>query len=80
MIFYFLIYTNNFFKWKNDFYGQDFTIEYVNFIENAKEGLVESIDGEDYLKIVEASDGSRHDHFLEIRTSNQCSQYFICTK
>ena len=57
--------TNNFFKWKNDFYGQDFSIEYVNFIENAKEGLVESIDGEDYLKIVEASDGTRHDHYLK---------------
>ena len=57
--------TNNFFKWKNSFYEQDFSIEYVNFIENAKEDLVESTEGEDYLKIVEASDGSRHDHFLK---------------
>ena len=31
--------TNNYFKWKNNVNNQDFSIEYVNFLENAKEGL-----------------------------------------
>ena len=57
--------TNNYFKWKDNFNSQDFSIEYVNFIKNAKEDLVEDVKGEDYLKIVEASNGSRHDHFLK---------------
>ena len=57
--------TNNYFKWNYDFKGQDFLVEYVNFIENVKEGLVEDINGKEYLKIVEASDGNRHDHYLE---------------
>ena len=34
--------TNNFFKWNNNFFEQNFSIEYVNFIENAKEDLVDS--------------------------------------
>ena len=57
--------TNNYFKWKNNVNNQDFSIEYVNFLENAKEGLVDDVNGQDYLKIVEASNGSRHDHYLE---------------
>ena len=57
--------TSNYFKWKYDFKGQDFLVEYVNFIENVKEGLVEDPNGKEYLKIVEASDGNRHDHYLE---------------
>ena len=58
--------TNNDFSWNYNFKGkQDFTIEYLDFIENAKEGIVETIDGEKYLKIVEAGDGNRHEHFLK---------------
>jgi cytochrome c-type biogenesis protein CcsB len=57
--------TNNFFRWNNKFDNQDFSVEYVNFIENAKEDLVASDNGEMYLKIVEASNGGRHDHFLK---------------
>ena len=57
--------TNNSFKWNYEFNNQDFTIEYVDFIENAKEDLVENINGDQYLKIVEASGGNRHDHFLK---------------
>ena len=49
--------TNNYFKWKNNVNNQDFSIEYVNFLENAKEGLVDDVNGQDYLKIVEASNG-----------------------
>jgi len=57
--------TKNYFDWNYDFNGQDFSIEYINFLENVKEDLVEDINGESYLKIVEASDGNRHDHFLK---------------
>lgn len=51
--------------WKLDFNGQPFTISYVDFIDGAKEGLVEDENGKEYLKIVEAGDGQRHEHYLE---------------
>jgi cytochrome c-type biogenesis protein CcsB len=51
--------------WKGDFNGQDFTISYVDFIKGAQLGLIPSDQGNEYLKIVEAGDGQRHDHFLE---------------
>ncbi|MEZ4811310.1 MAG: cytochrome c biogenesis protein CcsA [Allomuricauda sp.] len=51
--------------WKSDFNGQPFTISYVDFIDGAKEGLVPDENGREYLKIVEAGDGSRHEHYLE---------------
>ena len=55
----------NDFLWNNDFNGQEFTVSYVDFIENATEGLVLDDKGERYLKIVEAGDGNRHDHYLK---------------
>ena len=57
--------TNNYFIWKYDFEGQNFSIEYEDFFENAKEDVIEKENGEEFLKIVEASDGTRHDHFLK---------------
>lgn len=51
--------------WKEDFNGQDFTIEYVDFIDGAEEGLIPDENGQEYLKIVEAGDGQRHEHYLE---------------
>ena len=57
--------TNNYFIWKYDFEGQSFSIEYEDFFENAKEDVIEKENGEEFLKIVEASDGTRHDHFLK---------------
>ena len=57
--------TNNYFIWNYDFQGQDFTIEFEDFFENAKEDVIEKESGEQYLKIVEASDGTRHEHFLK---------------
>lgn len=51
--------------WEMDFDGQPFTISYVDFIDGAKEGLVEDENGKEYLKIVEAGDGQRHEHYLE---------------
>ncbi len=51
--------------WNSDYNGQPFTISYAGFIEGAKEGLIEDADGREYLKIVEAGDGQRHEHYLE---------------
>lgn len=51
--------------WKSDFNGQAFSITYVDFIKGAKEGLIADEAGETYLKIVEAGDGNRHEHYLE---------------
>ncbi|MDC3276627.1 cytochrome c biogenesis protein CcsA [Flavobacteriaceae bacterium] len=56
---------NNEFSWQNDFNGQEFSIRYLDFMENATEGLVLDETGERYLKIVEASDGNRHDHYIK---------------
>jgi|TARA_B110000503_G_scaffold45225_1_gene73922 cytochrome c-type biogenesis protein CcsB len=56
---------NNSFTWNYDLKNQPFTIEYVDFIENAKEDLIENVNGDQFLKIVEASGGDRHDHFLK---------------
>ena len=56
---------DNKFSWENDFNGQEFRIRYQDFIENATEGLVLDEAGERYLKIVEAGDGNRHDHYLK---------------
>ncbi len=51
--------------WRSDFNGQNFSIDYVDFIEGAKEGLIPDENGKEYLKIVEAGDGQRHEHYLE---------------
>ena len=56
---------DNNFTIKDDFKGEEITIEYVDFMENATEGLVLDPEGERYLKIVEASDGNRHDHYIK---------------
>ena len=54
--------------WNDDFNGQEFRIEYVDFIKGAKEGLIPDENGKEYLKIVEAGDGQRHEHYLENRS------------
>lgn len=48
-----------------DFNKQPVTIEVLNFIHGAKEGLILSEAGENYLQIVEAGDGNRHEHYLK---------------
>lgn len=57
--------TNTGFPWNKDFNGQKFTITYKGYIKGAEEGIIEDENGEDYLKIVEAGGGSRHNHFLK---------------
>ncbi|MGB2404535.1 MAG: cytochrome c biogenesis protein CcsA [Flavobacteriaceae bacterium] len=56
---------NNSFTIKETFKDQKFSINYVDFMENATEGLVLDPDGQRYIKIVEASDGNRHEHFIK---------------
>ncbi len=51
--------------WTSDFKGQPFTIEFVKFIKGAKKDLIPDENGKAYLKIVEAEDGQRHEHYLE---------------
>ncbi|WP_375324300.1 cytochrome c biogenesis protein CcsA [Flagellimonas sp. GZD32] len=51
--------------WKSDFNGQPFTISYVDFIRGAEKGLIPDENGQEYLQIVEAGNGQRHEHYLE---------------
>ena len=51
--------------WRSNFADQDFGIDFVSFQQGAKEGVIEDPNGTDFLKIVEAGDGNRHDHYLE---------------
>ncbi|MFI2743233.1 cytochrome c biogenesis protein CcsA [Zhouia sp. PK063] len=51
--------------WNNDFNGKPFSVEYIGFIEGAEKGLVPDEKGEDYLKLVEAGNGTRHEHYIK---------------
>ncbi|WP_276391849.1 cytochrome c biogenesis protein CcsA [Eudoraea chungangensis] len=51
--------------WQSDFNGQKFEVAYEDFIEGAKMGFIPDAKGNNYLKIVEAGDGNRHEHYLE---------------
>ncbi|EDM43450.1 Cytochrome c assembly protein [unidentified eubacterium SCB49] len=59
---------DNDFEIEDNYNNKPFTIAYKDFIKGAKEGLVESEEGSQYLKIVEAGDGNRHDHYVESGT------------
>ena len=56
---------SNDFQWDNEFNGQSFSIRFENFSEDVTEQLVLDDSGDRYIKIVESSDGSRHDHPLK---------------
>ncbi|MCF6306860.1 MAG: cytochrome c biogenesis protein CcsA [Flavobacteriaceae bacterium] len=55
---------NNDFEINTDYNNQDVTVKYVNFINNAKEGIIAKDGGKNFLKIVEAGGGERHDHWI----------------
>ena len=57
--------TSNNLEWNQEFNGQKFSVNYIKYIKNASEGLILDPDGDRYLKIVEANDGKRHEHFLK---------------
>ena len=48
---------NNTFELNTDYNGQEVSIKLKKFLNNAKEGVIPSEDGIDFLKIVEASGG-----------------------
>ncbi|MBZ9627637.1 cytochrome c biogenesis protein CcsA [Psychroflexus sp. CAK1W] len=50
---------------KTDYNGNSIKIEFLEFIQGAEEGVVEAETGEYFLKIVEAGDGERHEHYLK---------------
>ena len=56
---------SNDFTIKGAFNQIPFQIEYDNFIMNASETIEADAEGIQYLKLVESSDGSRHEHFLK---------------
>ena len=51
--------------WKSDFNGQDFRIKYLGFTKGVKEGIIKDKAGTPFLKLVEAGNGDRHDHYLQ---------------
>ncbi|WP_418263355.1 cytochrome c biogenesis protein CcsA [Flavobacterium faecale] len=57
--------TENNFSLSGEFDGTPFKVEYQDFIMGAKEYIKEDKNGTLYLKIVEAGDGGRHEHFLK---------------
>ncbi len=57
--------TNNSFSINEQFDQTPFTIKYKNFILDAKETIKPNENGSMYLKLVESSDGTRHEHFLK---------------
>ncbi len=56
---------NNDFEWENEFNGQPFSIAFKDYAEDVSEQLVLDDRGDRYIKIVESSQGSRHDHSLK---------------
>ncbi|MCF6297001.1 MAG: cytochrome c biogenesis protein ResB, partial [Flavobacteriaceae bacterium] len=55
----------NSFNIKTDFKEKKVSINYINYIPNAYEVLQENETGDQFLKIVESSDGSRHEHYVK---------------
>ena len=56
---------DNDFTINTDYNGAPISISYVKFVENVEKKLVPSDTGKNYLKLVEAGGGERHDHMLE---------------
>ncbi|MGA9638304.1 cytochrome c biogenesis protein ResB, partial [Flavobacterium sp.] len=57
--------TNNNFTLSGQFAETPFEVVYQDFIMGAKEYIKEDVNGVIYMKIVEAGDGGRHEHFLK---------------
>ncbi len=57
---------DNSFTIETDYNEQPVSISYKNYIQGAKEGLIPSDEGKEFLKIVEAGDGERHDHIIKV--------------
>lgn len=57
---------NNKFKIKSDYQGQKVTVDYVDYLQNAKYGIIPNNTGEEYLEIVESSEGRRESHYIKM--------------
>ena len=57
--------TNNNFKISDNFNKKDFKVGYKNFVMGAIETIAEDANGVQFLKLVESSEGSRHEHYLK---------------
>lgn len=57
--------TDNNFSIKGNFSGIPYQISYKDFIMGATEEVVEDNNGDLYIKLVESSEGKRHEHFLK---------------
>ena len=57
--------TNNDFTISEHFNNNDFKIKYKKFVMGAVETIEENPSGIQYLKLVESSEGSRHEHYLQ---------------
>lgn len=49
---------------KSDYNGQEVSFTFKDYIDGAKEDLIPSEEGSYFLKVVEANDGTRHEHWL----------------
>ena len=56
---------NNDFKILDDFNDEVFSITYKDFRENVSEGLVLDPEGDIYIKLIDAADGNRHEHYIK---------------
>jgi len=56
---------NNKFKWKTDFKEDPIAINFNKFVYGAEEGFIDDETGAYHLKLVEAGEGTRHDHYLQ---------------
>ncbi|MDB4179820.1 cytochrome c biogenesis protein CcsA [Flavobacteriaceae bacterium] len=57
---------NNKFSINTSYDDKKINIELVEFIQGAEKDIIPDINGEEYLKIVEAGDGVPHNHFLKM--------------
>ena len=57
---------NNNFTIKSNYQEQDVQISYVDYFENAKHGIIPREDGEQYIEVVESSEGVRESHWVKL--------------
>jgi len=55
----------NKYELETDYNKNPFSVELVKFIKGAEQKVVPNENGDEYLKIVEAGQGGRHDHYLK---------------
>ena len=55
----------NNFNWKTDFKGEDISVKYVNFTENAEAVFAKDENGKKHLHLVETREGKRLEHYIK---------------